>query len=298
MVTRALVLGGGGPVGVAWETGLIAGLDQEGVRLAEADLIIGTSAGSIVGAMLALGRSPQELLETQRTLQERDRPEQRPLQRPFDLNALLAQFAKIYTSDVPLQQVRAELGAFALAAETMSEDQWLATFGTLNQIAPGTWPERPFVCTAIDTADGALVVWDRDAGVDLVRAVASSCAVPGVFPPVTINGRRYMDGGVGSATNATLAQGYDRVLVVAVTAGGAQTAARPPAIAEAARQRFEAELDALRQSGAAVEVVVPDDASRQAFGPNLLDPSRRKEIAEAGVRQGRAEAERVRAFWG
>ena len=67
-MTRALVLGGGGPVGVAWEVGLIAGLEQEGVRLADADLFVGTSAGSIVGAMLALGRPTAELLATQHVI--------------------------------------------------------------------------------------------------------------------------------------------------------------------------------------------------------------------------------------
>jgi NTE family protein len=293
MATRALVLGGGGPVGIGWETGLAAGLDEEGVRLGEADLIVGTSAGSVVGAQLALGRSPQEMLAVQLGRVERDRVQFRG---PVDIAALIEQITKLYREERPPEALRAEIGAFALEAQTMSEDEWLESFGAMRELGLDAWPERRYVCTAIDTATGELVAWDRDSGVELSRAVASSCAVPGIFPPVTINGRRYMDGGIGSPTNARLAEGYDRVLVVSVTAR--RTGALATAdLAEIARRRFEAELDAVRASGSAVDVIVPDDASLEAFGINLMDASRREAAAHAGVRQGRAEAPRLRSLW-
>lgn len=293
MGTRALVLGGGGPVGVAWETGLAAGLDAEGVRLADAGFIVGTSAGSIVGSQLALGRPLQEMLATQLAPEMAERP--RMIRGPIDLSGLMLYFRKLYAGELSLEQFRAEVGAFALAADTVSEEEWLATFGSVNMLVE--WPERPFACTAIDTADGALVTWDKDSAVELRLAVASSCAVPGIVAPVTINGRRYMDGGIGTTTNASLAKGYDRVLIVSVTGGSSRTAAANPALAAAVAERVERELQDVRDGGSELELIVPDDEARETMGMNLMDGTRRKEIAETGLRQGRAEAARLKEWW-
>jgi NTE family protein len=287
------VLGGGGPVGVAWEAGLVAGLEEQGVRLADADLFVGTSAGSIIGSQLALGRPAKELVAAQIAIADGDRAEQRPLQRAFDIGPLIQTFLKVYTSDAPLQELRAEIGAFALNADAMTEEEWLPTFGRESNFA--SWPERSFICTAIDTADGALVTWTKDSGVPLGLAVASSCAVPGIVAPVTINGRRYMDGGMGSTTNAQLAKGYDKVLVVPVVVSRARPGFED--IAARIAKRFDDELQSLRDSGSAVEVITPDEGSRAAFGPNLMDGTRRKPVVEAGLRQGRLEAERLREWW-
>lgn len=287
------MLGGGGPVGVAWEAGLVAGLEEQGVRLADADLFVGTSAGSIIGSQLALGRPAKELVAAQIAIADGDRAEQRPLQRAFDIGPLIQTFLKVYTSDAPLQELRAEIGAFALNADAMTEEEWLPTFGRESNFA--SWPERSFICTAIDTADGALVTWTKDSGVPLGLAVASSCAVPGIVAPVTINGRRYMDGGMGSTTNAQLAKGYDKVLVVPVVVSRARPGFED--IAARIAKRFDDELQSLRDSGSAVEVITPDEGSRAAFGPNLMDGTRRKPVVEAGLRQGRLEAERLREWW-
>jgi NTE family protein len=287
---RALVLGGGGPVGVAWESGILAGLADAGADVSDADFIVGTSAGSIVGSQLALGRTPRQLYERQAA----SAPPGRRANMQVDMQALIKRFMRLYTEERPLQELRAEMGAYALEAATIGEEEWLAGFTPLEGVDADAWPERPFACTAIDTADGSFVVWDRASGVPLRLAVASSCAVPGVMPPVTINGRRYMDGGVGSATNATIACGYDRVLIFALTGG---SSARSSAIADIARRRFDAELDALGESGAAVDVVRPNDEFVQKVGVNLMDFTRRIGAADIGLRQGAAEAERVRAFW-
>jgi NTE family protein len=142
VTTKALVLGGGGPVGVGWETGLAAGLEEEGVRLADADLIVGTSAGSIVGAQLAMGRSPQEMLATQRKLSGGDRPQLKALRGRIDVASLVAIFTKLRSEDRPSRDLRAEVGAYALQANTVTEDEWLVTFGSLEDIPRLARPVR------------------------------------------------------------------------------------------------------------------------------------------------------------
>ena len=289
MTKRAVVLGGGGPVGIAWETGLAAGLERAGVRLLDADLFVGTSAGSVVGAQLALGRSPGDLL----TLYESIDDAEHPSQKPVDFVALIQQFIQLYTAGGDPEKLRTDMGAFALKADTITEDEWLDTFRRMPGMDASIWPAR-FACTAVDAADGAFVRWDANSGIPLDRGVASSCTVPGVYPPVTINGRRYIDGGVRSATNADLASGYDAVLIVAVTMPGMDAM---PAIAEAMQAQIDAEIAVLRESGSRVEMIEPDAGSAASFGMNLMDFSRRAAVAAEGARQGAAEGERLRAFW-
>ena len=266
------------------------------MRLLDADLFVGTSAGSLVGAMLAHGRPTAELLATQHVITADEAP-RGTTDGAFDLAPLIQQFIKLYTSDAPPQQLRAEIGRFALDAKVaMTEDEWLETFSRSEVIAMNDWPARPYVCAAVDAETGEFVTWSKDSGVPLGKAVASSCCVPGIFPPITINGRRYIDGGMKSATNADLAAGYDRVIVVSVT-GGMERAAAFPALAERAKKRMDDELAAITSKGGEVEMIMPDDESRAAMGTNLMDFKRRGEIADSGVRQGRLEAARLRDFW-
>lgn len=288
MATRALVLGGGGPVGIAWESGLIAGLEAEGVMLGEADLVVGTSAGSMVGAQLALGVSGESMKETQTA--QANRPRERDVNTSASgLGSGMSELVELMTSTPAegeaTEPFRAKIGAFALAAKTISEEEFISSFGHL---ANAEWPERDFRCTAVDAMDGTFVAWDSSADVSLARAVASSCAVPGVFPPITINGRRYIDGGMRSVTNADLASGYDVVVVVSVLG---------PQVSEAFQRQLDHEIEALRQSGCRVQLIAADDDSRAAFGPNLMDASRRGDVAQAGVDQGRVEAARLGKLW-
>lgn len=291
-MTRALVLGGGGPVGIAWESGLLAGLAEAGLDVSGADFLMGTSAGSVVGAQLALGRTPAQLYQaiTAQPLQPprpdndntgNDAPATTPL---MDL------MQKAADEHASPEELRRQIGAFALAAETISEDQFLPSFGRLIAQSDA-WPARAYACTAVDAITGEFVLWDAASNVPLNRAVASSCSVPGIYPPVTINGRRYIDGGMRSATNADCATGHDTVLVVAVTAN-----AKGP-MAERSHHQLQAELESLRRAGQAVECIQPDEAALEVFGLNLMDFSRRTPAAHAGYAQGKAAAQTLAAHW-
>ena len=302
MTRKALVLGGGGPVGIAWESGLLAGFAEAGVDLSDADFILGTSAGSFVGAQLAMGARPASLaapfLAMGETPQEakteaKAAPSRDPARPAPDLTVLMRKMAEAASGVRPAQEVRAEIGAWALEQSPMSEDAFIQSFGRfLAELPADAWPAKGYACTAVDAEDGAFRLWDKASGVGLARAVASSCSVPGVYPPITIQGRRYIDGGMRSAVNADMATGHDRVVVVAIrVAGGAGEAA------ERMRLALDAELQVLRDGGARVQLVTPDAASVAAFGPNLMDMRRRPQAALAGVAQGRACAEAIGAAW-
>jgi NTE family protein len=287
-MSKALVLGGGGPVGIAWETGLLAGLAEGGVDIAAADWILGTSAGAFVGAHLAISRNPAAMLRGEFAAAEQIKvamPSEGPAPPAPDLTPLMGvMMSRPPAEPLPVAS-RLELARMGLAARTPSEAAFLSAFGTLQSTRP--WP-KGYACTAVDMEDGELVIWDEDKAAPLIRAVASSCSVPTIFPPVTIDGRRYMDGGMRSGTNGDLAKDYGKVLVVAVA---------PPAFLPFMMPSLEAELAQVRSAGNQAELIVPDAGSGEAFGPNLMDGARRGDVARAGHAQGLAEAERIGAFW-
>jgi NTE family protein len=140
------------------------------------------------------------------------------------------------------------------------------------------WPVTPTRLTAVDCVSGELTVFDAASGVSLVEAVAASSAVPGIWPPVTIEGRRYMDGGVRSADNADLAEGFARVVVISPLGLDSPLPAPLP---------LREVLTGLKDGGAAVTLISPDEASVAAIGTNALDPGTRVPAATAGRAQGR-----------
>lgn len=273
---RALVLGGGGVIGIAWEIGVLCGLHRAGVRLGEADTIIGTSAGSVVGTVLAAGTD----LEMAVAQQEKAVPASRPAGGGWGYSRVLAAFAVLADPSVPPREARARVGAMALAAPTRDEQTYVAMIGAGLPVRD--WPGRDLRVTVVDTADGQDSVFDAASGVPLWSAVAASCAVPGIFPPVTIDGRRYMDGGIRVGASADLATGADRLVVIA------PMAALTPAV-------ITAEMAA---TGAARSLLIePDEDSLREMGQNMMDPTLRPASVRAGIRQGRALAEEVRAVW-
>jgi NTE family protein len=276
----ALVLGGGGITGIAWELGVLAGLAEAGVDLSDADLVVGTSAGSVVGALLRSGADLEELYERQLEPvagQERVARLSRGTLVRYGVAMLLAR-----RDDT---EFRRRLGTFARAAadrgRTPSEEERRATIAA--RLPSAEWSERPLVVTAVDTGSGAFTTFTRASGVDLVAAVGASCAVPGVYPPVTIEGRRYMDGGMRSPANADLAAGAERLVVLAPLPRGAGL-----------MSSVDAQVTGLVSR---VAVVSPDQASLTAIGKNVLDPAARAGSARAGRAQAAGVAARVAEVW-
>jgi NTE family protein len=280
VTTRALVLGGGGVAGIAWEIGLLAGLADAGLDVRDADLVVGTSAGSVVGTLLRTGPDLAEL-EARQLAPAPGEPSPR-----FDAAAMMTRIAEALTGVTGDQEARARVGALALDTPTVREAERRAVIG--GRIGVPGWPARRLLVTAVDAADGSFAAFEAGSGVALVDAVAASCAVPLVWPPITIGGRRYIDGGMRSVTNADLATGCDRVLVVAPFV--------PPD--SPLGPTLDQEVAGLRDGGARVEVVLADDAALQAFGTNPLDPATRAPSARAGRAQAARVLAAVRDLWG
>jgi len=276
MAGRALVVGGGGVTGVAWELGMLAGLAEAGVDLSTADLVVGTSAGAVVGAQFASGIPVEELYARQLAAAGTE------IAARMSTGAVLRWVWTALSSRDP-QRARARIGRMALAAKTIPEAERRAV---IESRLPGPdWPERRLLIAAVDAESGQFRAFDRESGVSLVDAVGASCAVPGVWPPVTIDGRRWIDGGARSSANADLAAGCERIVVLApLTVGFGPM----PSVAAQARE--------LRKH-ARVAVVSPDRAAKRAIGRNVLDPARRAPSARAGRSQAAAVAPAVAEVW-
>ena len=272
-MTEALVLGGGGVAGVSWMIGLLAGLADAGQDVTAVDTIVGTSAGSTVAAQLGSGLSLGDLYarQTEPELQAAE------IMADVDLQSFGAQIADLVRGATSVTEMRRAVGRFALDAATVSEPERRAVIE--SRLPSHAWPAPlALKIVALDAESGQPRVFDRDSGVSLVDAVTASCAVPGVWPPVTVEGRRYVDGGVRSNDNADYAAGASRVLVLAPLRG-VQLFPTDKTLDQAVGER--------RAAGAEVAVIGPDETSLAAIGPNPLDPSTRRPTAEAGRTQGR-----------
>jgi len=290
---RALVLGGGGSTGNAWLIGVIAGLFDAGLDVTTADLTIGTSAGSTAAAQIA-GATPIELFAAtvapspqQRTGpvgSDRGRAPTRPVVDHLERRRA------IIAAAADAADMRRRMGAAALEMDAASDGSWQAQWrATVAARLPSRrWPQRTVRITAVDAQTGEPVVFDRHSGVDLVDAVAASCASA---IPYRIGDRRYIDGGFRSnADNADLAAGYARVLVLSPFGGRTLTPLEWGT-------HLATQVDELRASGSRVETIFPDSDAEHMFGANAMDPSLRSPAAQAGYDQGRALAEQVTELW-
>jgi len=179
---------------------------------------------------------------------------------------------------------RARIGAMALNAVTESEAERRKVIE--SRLPVRDWPAGRLQITAVDAVSGEFTVFDAASGVGLVDAVGASCAVPGIWPPVTIGERRYVDGGMRSAANADLAGGHQRVVVIAPLSQGI-----------GAIESLKSQVHRLTAQGTRVAVIKPDKAALRAIGRNVLDPARRPAAARAGHEQAASQASAAAAFW-
>jgi NTE family protein len=274
-----LVLGGGGVTGIAWEVGLLKGLRDEGVDVTGADLVVGTSAGSVVGALVTTEHI-DDLYAEQTSPPEAEIPAVFSLRTALTIGALMA-----LPGDG--RSRRARVGRAARKANPGPGAERVAVFEARLRRADGslaTWPDRDLKVTAVDAETGAFQVFDRHGDVDLLHAVAASCAVPLVWPAVEIGGRSFIDGGMRSPANADLATGCEVVLAVVPLP---QTVTKRHSMPEQ-----------LRRTGARWTAwISPDKQSLEAIGRNVLDPAMRVGAARAGAAQGRRMAAEVGEHW-
>jgi NTE family protein len=264
--------------GIAWHTGLLAGLAEGGADVRDADEFVGTSAGATVAAQITSGTPLPDLLGRQ-TVPALQSPELAPTVSAEDLTDLVLD---AYDGATDALDVRRRIGALALAARTATEAERRAVIEA--RLPSRDWPRAVLRIVAVDALTGAERIFDAASGVGLVDAVAASCAVPGAWPPVTIQGRRYVDGEVRTAENADLAAGCGRILVLRASPAPGRSA-------------LDGQVAALRERGARVLVLRPDDAAAAAMGPDPLDPTVRERAAHAGRDQGLRAAATVSAFW-
>jgi NTE family protein len=301
----ALVLGGGGAAGNAWEIGVIAGLAEAGRDMTKAaDLVVGTSAGATAAAQVRSGLPAAELLAS--VLSQPVRPAGQNRERPpsLPMATVFERMRAIGAAATSAAGLRRAMGAFGLESDATlgpAAGQRRATVAA--RLPRPEWPDSPMIVVAVDAHTGELAAFDRDSGVGLVDAVTASTALPGLAPTVSINGTRYIDGGVRSPDNADLASGYANVVVLSPLGGRSQTpperGADPAGQFEGLRRPPEwgvdlaSQVEALRKQGSRVEVITPDADSRAAMGTNQMDPATRVPAARAGFAQGKQEAARV-----
>jgi NTE family protein len=299
----ALVLGGGGAAGQAWEIGVIAGLAEAGLDMTQAaDLVIGTSSGATAAAQVRSGVPPAELLAAvlsppvQPAGQNPGRPPSLPMATVFERMRAIGAAA---TSAADLQRA---MGAFGLESDSaLGPGAGQRRAMVAARLPRSEWPDRPMIVTAVNAHTGELTAFGRDSGVDLVDAVTASTALPGMTPTHNINGTHYINGGVRSTENTDLASGYANVVVLSPFGGRSQTpperGAGPAGQFEGLRRfpgaDLESQVESLRKQGSRVEVITPDADSRAAMGTNQMDPVTRIPAARAGFAQGKQEATRV-----
>ena len=275
---RALVLGGGGLSGIAWETGILAGLAAGGADVTAADYVLGTSAGATVTAQIGSGLPVAVLFDRQTV----------PALQSAELTPDLGRVVELMESweKLPLEfpdpaELRRVIGQRALAVQTVPEAERRAVIA--GRLPQHSWPSRKLAVVAVEAHTGDVRVFDKDSGADLVDAVTASCAIPGIWPPVTIGGGRYIDGGTRSVVNADLAAGYLRILILAPMAD--------PSLDEQVAALMAA-ADEVQ-----VQVITPDDESTAAIGLNPLDPAIRAPVARAGYAQGERASAAVARLW-
>jgi NTE family protein len=292
----ALVLGGGGLLGEAWMSAVLAGIeDGEEFDARACACYVGTSAGSIVAASLAAGLEPGSRLgslSTSAAAPLADEPT-RPLGQLLGVASGLA--GSLAAPFVSLASASTVAGGAALRRTLLrgmpTGERSLAELGRELDLAGVEWDGRLRI-VALERESGRRVVFGSPGAPELsvAGAVEASCAIPGVFRPVRAHGRSYVDGGMWSPTNidaADVARG-DRVLCLNPTGSLRPTiGALMGVFGPLSRGAAGTEALVLKSRGATVTTINPDHASTAAMGTNLMDPQPRQAVIDAGLAQGR-----------
>jgi NTE family protein len=276
---HALVLAGGGLVGIGWEVGVLLGLRASGAWPDAWDRIVGTSAGSVVGAALGTSDGLERLAATDWTTYGQ---ELAGYMQGLD-HAAVARIDALWfgTPYGPDQATCAEIGRLARAAVTGSPERFEGAIGAI--LPDRDWPAALKV-TAIDAEDGSLRLFDAGSGVALVTAVAASCSVPGVFPPVKIGGRLYIDGGVRSGSGLDLAAGSRAVVGIAPVREDLH-----------GEDQLVAETAVLTAGGTRVLLIRPSTGPDVVLPTDSLDAGQLPDAVKAGLEAGRAQVVALRA---
>ncbi len=316
---RGLVLGGGGVLGGTWAVGALAALEeQHGFRVADADVIVGTSAGSVLAALIGAGVTVDQLRHHYIDVAVADGPlagyDFDPVQATGGRRPGMPKFLGPGSPKLVGSSLRriGQLPATTVLSAFMPEGtRSLERFGHLiDAITPmGEWsPHRGVWIVAMDYEDGKRVVFGRPGApvVPLSSAVMASCAIPGWFAPVTINGRTYVDGGAVSATSIDVVAhaGLDEVYVVAPMVSFSMD--RPTSVTARLERRWRVEVTKaarseaaiVRAAGVQVRMLGPGPEDLAAIGANLMDDTRRRHVLETSLRTSVAawrEAEDVPA---
>lgn len=303
---RGLVLGAGGVLGASWTIGALRALEETlGVEPRNVDALIGTSAGSVLASLVAGGISTATLLSHQRGIVTPGDPR---LQYDYDSGSggalpplpipslgsgrLLLHAARHPRSRPPLTVLSAVLPRGRGSLEGLRP--------MIEAVARrGQWSTHPSLwIVAMDYATGSRVAFGRPGSppAGLSDAVLASCSIPGWYAPVTIGGRRYIDGGTCSSTSADLlsGQGLDEVYVLAPMVS--LTMDEPRSVAARVERRLRGlvtrrllrEVGKLRAAGTMVTVLGPGPEDLRAIGANLMDPRRRMRVLETSLRTSAA----------
>jgi NTE family protein len=278
LAARAVILGGGGITGIAWEIGVICGLRDRDVDLSTADALIGTSAGAFAATEIASGVD----LETRYREQFEEATHEIAATMSAETQAAYGEAIKAGYPD--RQKIAKLFGQLAMRSQTVSTEARASVVCARLPITE--WPSAPLGFTAIDAETGELHVLNKASGLTLVEAASASGAVPGLWPAVHAGGRWWIDGGMVSVANVELGAAYKRVVVIAPVVAGL------PGL-----PTVDDHVATLKQDGVRVALISPNDQTREAIGANPFDPTRRGAAAEAGRAQGRDGADDVRAVW-
>ncbi|EHI98165.1 hypothetical protein CDLVIII_1472 [Clostridium sp. DL-VIII] len=273
--------GGGGSMGIGWETGYLTGLADGGIDTRFADLIVGTSAGSQVGAVIASRISWNDIWEKLINLKYQSQKESPS----GNLGSLFEKYDEIATSSKTPKEWIDRMGKLAIESNTMAESEQLSRIR--NTIGDCQWAEALRI-VAVDLVTSQRVVWGSNSSIELIKAASASSSLPGVWPPTTICSRKYLDGGVHSMENADIAEGASKVLILSV------------GLPVQTPFKLEDQIQSLQKSGSEVELVKPDKKiyeELQQLGGNPVDPRIRPVIAACGREQGYEDAKRIAKFW-